>query len=578
MANTNFLPKFEIGDNLSTDLRSIEKSKALASGWYKGQFEYHMRKANSIQMINGKEYYMPMLLDGDSYKFFIKDTVGYHKAEALRLFGFDDNALNELHKTYRNDGVKYIRQIWKAKHELNATLFRRYVNSLRLKIANVDTIEIEYELERFDATCYPNESDRPYTGKIELYGNKLSENAKSDGYGNQDWTNYIGTMSFPKKEKKSIGKLLGSNIKFYSGTTDISETLEGSLKLTIQSMIAYSGTEFLNRLSSIKTGERITKISRGLYNSGTGVTTKDYISVIGKETYSARILNNFLNDEDETQFNRYKASAGGGTSIDEIMFYTSYASDFWTYSGYKPIVSSRTGALIMIDSTTVDKEDTFLFVERNDPEYGALMSVEEFKKLSMKDVQYYVGKYLDFYVREKETRGFMSFVGGLMRFLGTIFDVAFNIFYSLPIFRQMLQLETWIVNKIFNSSLTEKEFFKIELQIEVAVALILSGAGFLAGLGISLISSLAIAGSDANDKQKKEEANQERKSIQDKEIQKQKEKQQKEDEMKQKMKNGNDEYTMNQNKFENFLKNPLYEFDMKIKNMKVNIDKQFKLI
>jgi len=66
---------------------------------YKGKFHYHMKNAGLITNFDGQEYYSPMQIRYNSFGFFNKGTTGYHMAEILRLIGFDDSSLKDLHAT-----------------------------------------------------------------------------------------------------------------------------------------------------------------------------------------------------------------------------------------------------------------------------------------------------------------------------------------------------------------------------------------------------------------------------------------------------------------------------------------------
>jgi len=127
----NFLPFFQPSDDLGSDLKSIKISEALSLGWYKGQIDYHMRKAGAIRNINGVEYYTGMSLGRQTNDFFNEGTTGYHQAEVLRLIGFQDSDLRELQKTWDNDAVDGMYAEWRASQEHDVGTFRVYMDNLR---------------------------------------------------------------------------------------------------------------------------------------------------------------------------------------------------------------------------------------------------------------------------------------------------------------------------------------------------------------------------------------------------------------------------------------------------------------
>lgn len=607
MKRDNFLPKFNISNNLSADMRNIEISKAMSAGWYKGKIHYHLKNANCLAVLDGRYYYTNIGINNDSRDFLIKGTRGYHIAEFLRLLGFDDSDLNQLLQTWRNDSVSGLSVRWRSKNEMSQELFARYLEKLKDDISGIDTIEIEYEFHKYKASIYTTEASRVYNSKESTYGNRLQWGQKQDNYNVDSWG--IEKRIFTLDQNvitKSVEALYGNSIKLISDGTDVTSNYSEGLLNTLRSMIAYSGNEFMQITSSSKIGERTyTETKYNLH--GGALVTETYISAIGKETFNATIKSSFILDENNEHYVRYtgicpkkssryasiedkcqedrnelqgRSPLMGGEDL-KNKNYQYYTNAFWQYSTHIESIKDI--------SPMVNRGDEFLFRRINDN--TAYIDVEAFKKLNMRDVGFYLGNYFDIYVKQKSSGGgfFGGFIGAIAGLLGTIFDIGFDIVISVPALKQSMQLMTFVINKIFDTDLSEKEVWQIGSQVALVIASVLlapetGGTSFglttgefaMASMASSIALSLAVVSSKGNDAKAKAEKEQKAKEKEQKNREAEKKLQSDEEEKKKKI---DSEAKQNaEEDFQAFLKNPMYKFDRERTKMKGDLKSQFKLI
>jgi len=132
--SNNFLPKFEISNDLAKDLRNIEIAKQLTTGWYKGQFDYNIRKAGGVTIIGGEEYYTNIPLLSRQADFFIEGTEGYYSAELYKLIGLQKEDLIEIQTIANTSGVDGIYQSWKAKPGISSAQFKNNLDNLKIAL------------------------------------------------------------------------------------------------------------------------------------------------------------------------------------------------------------------------------------------------------------------------------------------------------------------------------------------------------------------------------------------------------------------------------------------------------------
>lgn len=595
----NFLPKFEVSEDLAKALRNIEIAKALSAGWYKGQFDYYLRKLGYITMINGEEYYKSAYGDirGLQHDFFNKGTKGYYLAEYFRLLGMEDEDLKELQRTSTANKVDGVYHSWKAKEGLSNKQFKRHLLNMRNELINVDAIEVDYENQRYKTSAYPLEASRIYNSKDSLYGDTLQYGEIQGGYGDDGWSTDNRIFNLDTIQTKTVLYGFGKAIRFYKLGVDVTNNYSDELKYAVQSMLMYSGNEFMQRTSSVKIGELTYNVQK--YSINNNGETDHYTSVIGKETFDATIKQTFLDDENDRHFLRYTSyciSEGGkggrhycgiredmldgrspleSTSIQfgtKIVVY--YTNAFWKYTRY--IHSSNSSVLLL--QPIVNAGDEFLFYSTGDRNLGAYIKASEFKKLSMDDIGYYIGEYFDIRVTVDKGGWFSGFVGFIAGMLGRLFDFAFDIINTIPVLKIQLQILTVIVNKTFGSNLTEKEVFGLGLQA-VLIVLGLLFTPVTGGISLAIAQTalaLGIAGSEAEADKKEAEEQSEKEKKEKEDRQKEREKEQEQERLKQTL-NGQQQLDEKE-EFEMFLKNPLYKIDMEKKQMKSDFKSQFKLI
>ncbi len=588
-----FLPKFEISKSLGNDLRNIKIAKELSTGWYKGQLNYHYKKAGLISVIDGEEYYMPIKIR-DSYfyptnDFFKKGTQGYHIAEIFRLYGIDDSGLREINEIASNDDVDWAIQRWKAKDDFNISIFRRYLQNMKDDLSEVDTIEIDYELQRYKQSDYPTEVSRVYNTRESIYGHELSDKHSFDGVGVQKWTTDGRYLSLPSIMTKLSSSLSGNAIRFKKGLLDITDTITPELRFAVQTMIAYSGNDFMTRLSFSKTSEKTVVINKYRFSPYGATETATYISPIGTEIYDANILNAFVKDKDEKHWKRYtrkcidySRSMGSpcrGTLIPAISLTTGdgikqvttsyYTGVFWSYTKYR-----TSNTLSFLYKPSVRGGDEFLFRDSGNEEIGAYINVKEFNKLSLDDIGYYVSNYFDVHFFQKRSSGFFS---GFLSFLGEIFgfilNIVFDIYMFVPALRISAQLLTWAVNTIFSSDLTDRDMFDLGMQIVGTVlSIALPVVGTIISVAISLGNAYNKAEREAKENQDKEDA----KKPQQEKDKADKEKKAEEDKQKQKLDMNAEEQSMDE--FDAFLRDPLYKVKREKNQIMSDMKSQFKLL
>lgn len=597
--STRFLPKFELSDDLARSLYGIEKAKALSIGWYKGQFDYHLRKAGYVIMINGEEYYAPVsglrILQSD---FFTEGTSGYHVAQFLKLIGLEDTDLIEIQKIAGSDGVDGVYHSWKAKEGMSNSQFRRNLQNLKQDLLDVDTIEIDYENQRYKKSVYTTEASRVYNAKESLYGDSLQWSQQQDNFIQLKWTDDNRIMNFDNIQTRTVRSGFGNAIRFFKLGVDVTSQYNDKIKFAVQSMIAYSGNEFMQRISSIKKSESDEMVQR--WNIYGNEDLELYTKVTGTETFDATIKQAFLDDIENRHFIRYTGiyhpDSGDGSGAvawweekrEELdgrspltlgvegygMPIILYPNTFWQYVGYVNASNSSTYQKQKI----VNNGDEFLFLDSGNYDIGAYMKISEFRKLPMEQMSYYIGEYFDIRVTTKSGGFFEGFIGTLSGLLGKVFDLAFDIFMLTPVMRYQLQIFTSIINQTFGSSMTEKEVFSLGIQVAWTIV------GFLlapvtGGISVAIISaalSLGIAGSDLEEAKKEAEGKSERERYEQKTRAEKKEEEAEKEKRKQrlKMKLADEE----REEFQMFLRNPLYREDAEKQRIDSEYNLQFKLI
>lgn len=547
--NNNFLPKFDISKNLSNDLRNIEIAKQLTAGWYKGNFDKHLRKAGYVSTINGKEYYTNvaglLYLQAD---FFTEGTNGWHIAEWLKLIGLQEDDLKEIQSTAGQSGVDGIYHSWKAKAGISSAQFKHNLQRMKELLSGVDEVRVDYENQRYKTSIYNTGALRPYNTKESLYGDSLQWASEQQTYDALKWTSDYRILSLENIMTKPSSLAFGKSIRFYSGGIDVTANYNNTIKNAVQSMIMYSGNEFMQRVSSNKISEVSYDVSTTIY----GMTeTANYTAVTGTEVFNATIKQAFMDDVDDRHFIRYTALVtSSGTRSSNVIYSKSpetldgrdaltnipatiylpmkvvYTNTFWTLVGY---IRTLSGTLETLQPM-INEGDEFLFYNSGDRNIGLYIDVEEFRKLSLDEIGYLIGEYFDIRVTVDDGGFFDSFIGFVAGFLGLVFNGVYNLLNVCPITRIALQVFTKAVNEIFSSDLSEKEMFDIIAQVAVFVGSILlappTGGTSLglstsmfavASVGVSLSVSLGIAGSNAEiaKKEAEEKASQEKQRKKD---------------------------------------------------------------
>jgi len=613
---TNFLPMFTLSGNLASDMRKIEIAKSMSFAWLKGQFYSNMKKAGQVSTISGKEYFMPVVIRRNSYGFFTYGTKGYWIAESLRLLGYDDKSLRDLADASNGD-LDNIIWVWRRSKTPNATDFSFYANKLREEIVNVDSIKIEYELDRYKSTVYTTEASRPYIPKTS--GMKWAQGCVP----NPSIYKWTVREAYPSTTPNIIHKediYVWGKIKLFSLGVDVTANYSTVIKNALTAMIAYSGESFMHRTSSIKTGERTyTVYSKQGYEGGYQ-SSETFISAIGEETFDAIIKPEFINDTSEIYWKNYSAyydyETGSTFNVDnkygrepltrvsaklssKWSQIDSYSTFFWEIMGYEYNDENIT------QTDKIDSGDEFLFKEYD--RISAIMSVEEFFKLDVKEFTFYFGKYFTFDVNYNNGTFVDMVLAGIGKLFNFVVGTIFDIFYSIPALRQMLQINAWLVNTTFGTDLTDEEVFKTVVQVAIIVytagqtytAISAGNAGAtMAGattmaLGASVSTSLTLASAvsiissayqlyqvteqmDDIEEMHETEEQQSQQAVLDEEIKKQKEADAIQDQLEQKI---NNEALRT---FNSFLDDPLYmtsrELELNIDSIDSGLDKQFNLI
>lgn len=573
MENNNFLPVFNISDSLSSDLRQIEIAKKLSEGWYKGQIDYYLRKINGTFWIDGEEYYHSIygILDSTT-RFKVKGTRDYYIAEFCRLLGLEDQDLQQFTDIATGGGSDGIYLTWKYKNEISKESFKHYVGIIDTYMNDVDTIEIEYENQRYRSDIYTTEASRVYNNRASLYGNYIQWGSAIGELNSTSWEQKKYLFYVPEVQTKPTNLSFGKNVKFKRAEIDVTSEFTPELIQVIQTMIAYSGEDFMIKLSESKVGET-TYIGED-YN---------YISARGVEVYDANVKNSFLMDTDNIQYKRYTSFKGsertdileGRDSLTGNEFGIKYFTwKFWDFTKI-PSNGAEAGAS-WVQERIVGVGDEFLFRSSGDQNVGAFLKVKAFQKLSMKEVSYYFGNYFNVRVTQKKSGGFFSgFVGAIAGLLGKIFDFGFDLISIVPALRLSLQIFTKVVNALFKTDLTPKEVFRIGLQIAwTSIGIVLTPFTFGVSLAISTAIALAIAGSDSNEKKKELEEKARQQEEENKKRKEEKDTQAEEDAMKKRIDTeGSEEEKMNL-----FLKDPLYQLDRELNEIDISMKKQFNLL
>lgn len=609
---TNFLPMFTPSGNLASDMRKIEIAKSMSFAWLKGQFYNNMKKAGQVSTISGKEYFMPVKIRGNSRGFFTYGTKGYWIAESLRLLGYDDKSLRDLANVSNGD-LDDVIWVWRRSKTPNATDFSFYANKLREEIVNVDSIKIEYELDRYKSTVYTTEDSRPYIPKTS--GMKWAQGCVP----NPSMYKWTVREAYPSTTPNIIHKediYVWGKIKLFSLGVDVTANYSTIIKNALTAMIAYSGESFMHRTSSVKTGERTYTV----YSQEGYGASETFISAIGEETFDAIIKPEFINDTSEIYWKNYSAyydyETGSTFNVDnkygrepltrvsaklsnKWSTIDSYSTFFWEIVGYE----YNDGSIAQTDK--IDSGDEFLFKEYD--RMSAIMSVEEFFKLDIEEFTFYFGKYFTFDVNYNNGTFVDMVLAGIGKLFNFVVGTIFDIFYSIPVLRQMLQINAWLVNTTFGTDLTDEEVFKTTVQVAIIVytagqaytaisagqaGATMAGATAMA-LGASVSTSLTLASAvsiissayqlyqvteqmDDIEEMHETEEQESQQAVLDEEIQKQKEADAIQDQLEQKI---NNEALRT---FNSFLDDPLYmtsqELELTIDSIDSDLDKQFNLI
>lgn len=593
--SNNFLPVFNITNELSRDLRNIEIAKQLTTGWYKGKFDNFLRKSGHVVIINGEEYYAPVGMLFLQRDFFNEGTAGWNVAEWLRLIGMQDSDLIEIQITANTDSVDGIYHGWKAKEGISSAQFKHNMTNMKELLINVDEVRIDYENQRYKTSVYNTGALRPYISKELVYGNSLPW-ATGQSVDSSMWTSDGRILTLPDIQTKPIESGFGKAIRFYKAGIDVTSSYNDTIKNAVQSMIMYSGNDFMQRTASTKISEISYNVLSTVYGS---TDSANYISVIGTETFDATIKQSFIDDIDDKHFIRYTVLAttlntshtstimysesptvlDGRSSLTIIRTGTynqinkvTLSNNFWTLVGYVKTLNTY----IQIQST-VNAGDEFLFYDSGNIDIGAYMKVSEFKKLSIDDIGYYIGEYFDIRVTQDDGGWFSGFIGAIAGFLGIIHNFVFDILYRIPVVRIQMQINTKIVNEIFRSDLSDKELYDIANQIVVsALGIVFSWVSVGLSLLMATAVNLAIAGGEAIDKEKEAEQTAEEEKTRKKKLEEDNKKKAEEEEMKKRLRT---ESELNeQEEFQMFLKNPLYKLEREKNKLESDFRSQFKLL
>lgn len=591
--NKNFLPIFNIGNDLSAGLRTVKVAEALATGWYKGQVDYHLRKAGLVTLINGQEYYTPAY--GTLYysaNFFNKGTAGWHVAEFFKLVGITEDDLRQIWYTAYSGNVDGIYQLWRAKNDMSPLYFKREVERLSEKISNIDLIEIDYENQMYKKSIYTTESSRVYNPKSSIYGDELRWGQKQGSYNTERKQSVERNFTLEPVINNSTEYCFGKEIRVYSSGINVTDSFDDETLFAIQSMIAYSGSSFMDRISYSKKSE--SEIEMEKYSlDGNGVK-EVYVKVLGIEQFSGVIKEGFRNDEENIHYIRYtgipikndvetiidfiedKTKINGrtqlqltGTVRNEILFY--FTEQFWKNFG-----NQANGISTMLYNATVNEGDEFLFYDLRDPNLGAFMNVKAFRKLSLKEIGEYFSIYFDIKTTSPKGSWFDGFMGFLAEFLGKIHDIAFKEMMLHPVMKATAQLLTKFGNHVLSKDLTKEEYGRQVSGVVVAIIGTIFSWGTMTQLAVGVGVALATAGSEAEGERKKAESEADVKKARDEQRKEEDKKQKEKEAMRERI--NSESSDSEDDAFRRFLKDPMYKISDEKKEMENSFKSQFKLL
>jgi len=460
----NYLPSITNKPDSNSDfLKIVEISKSIAFSGLKGQWDEHLRKAGSVITVDGRELYTALTLSAHvSMDFFNKGTKGWHTAEALRILGLDNDDLTDIQRTAFTKDVNGYFQYYNWKREISALEFTYQVNRLNDMLVDVDTIEIDYELQAYNPDVYTTDADRPYNSKASIFSDVLlwKQTLTTDMFDVE-----FGASNNPDIINKTSEQLLGKSIRLFTGTTDVTSSFTTESLTAIRAMIAYSGTTFMDKLSASKTSEGTLTIP--------DIQTVEYITAIGTEVFDANIKSDFLLDEEEIYYRFYTENSYGNEVDlgidDERKLFTDiaidskgyYASRFWDFT--KLIIDEEQYQL------HIDKQDDWIMYDTRTG-YGAYIYVDEFMKLDVDEFSYIMNKYLDFRLDVEEGSFFDNLLTSVARLVSTVFSVAYDLFSTIPTFKQQLDIITSVVNSLFGTDMTNEEVFNVGLNVGILVA------------------------------------------------------------------------------------------------------------
>lgn len=478
----NFIPNFKrSNDSLQKDILKLKKLELISDGWYKGQLIKLMDKVAGKVVIDGIICYdTNIVINGYTNK---NDNSERAKntRELLKLFGLNDNALDNIYNTWINNELDAILLNFDKKEDYDKIFtideFKETYGKIKELIQNAQSFELTHNNTKYLET----DTERPSVSYSEWYnGSAWIEDSIDFDVIIDISEGGSGTTYIPIRDY-SAGQIMHySSLKIFDeNEIDITLTYSQKIVDAIKMLLLFSGNNIMQRDSVVKLSEKV------IINED----ETNYIIVETKETYT-KIYNEYFVIN---QFWKYK------NGVLKLQYYTDdgiyelrdiIAFDFWD-------------VFLYLDSFDNDKSNDLFYVSKRsksllDRDEIRRLNVNGIKKHSAKNIASGISRYADFkIIRPRKKKRFLGMGGFIGSFLGGLFELVIKaisfvaeILYYIPVVRVQIQFIGWIFSGKWSNN--KERFVQLGTRILIAViaALIVfltSGAGW--ELALSLASS-----------------------------------------------------------------------------------------
>jgi hypothetical protein len=453
-------------------MMQIEKARAISYGWWRSQFDKHLRDAHdelygtvggSFVYIDGRQCYNH--LDNVDSLAYTPGTACY---EFFEFIGFDEQAFEDMKAAHQQDGAEHIDYVWAPGFTFTLDDFGIAVEWVAAQMAGRHILFQFAPVWAYDPDYFPDYDDRdartildqPWDlgGTTPWYDDDVIIN---DAY-YEPMPGEDGV--YVRKSDYFVRALDSMKIAEYDdeGTEVIlDERLHYPLYMMVRGLLAVSGGNFVTSLNVWKEDEEEVALSPGMVpKTGYGVLQSERMEVDFKPG-----LVDFINNE----FPKYEGDHSQNYYLNPL--YGTASAMTWTHWYVNLFWEGREHAIAPTMNPELDAYG--MFRQGNDGNW--YLDVENFRKSSPDVGSYFLGQFSRVDVDEEERRG------GLFGIIAGIIGAVFG-FGDLVIQVVLVKLTLDII-ALTLSLITGEEFRLIRAKL-AAVFMVYGGVkGITTGMG-----------------------------------------------------------------------------------------------